>query len=277
MSNSKIDLLDSGECTSTVWENCYAETNTTAGNSSVVPPVLSARLNTRLGASIKYGRVEVVARMPEGDWLWPAIWMMPVNSTYGEWPQSGEIDLAESRGNNYTYPQGGNDIISSTLHWGPSSNSDAFWRTNVKRQALHTTFANKFHTFGLEWSEKYLFTYVDSRLLQVLYTNFNKPLWQRGNFPQVENGTRTVDPWGHTGRFNTPFDQKFYLILNVAVGGTNGWFEDQVNGKPWVDASPNAKKDFWQAKDQWFPTWKKPQMEVEKVTMWQQCDGHEEL
>jgi hypothetical protein len=277
MSNSKIDLLDSGECTSTDWENCYAETNTTAGNSTVVPPVLSARLNTRLGASIKYGRVEVVARMPEGDWLWPAIWMMPVNSTYGEWPQSGEIDLAESRGNNYTYPQGGNDIISSTLHWGPSSKSDAFWRTNVKRQALHTTFANKFHTFGLEWSEKYLFTYVDSRLLQVLYTNFNKPLWQRGNFPQVENGTRTVDPWGHTGRFNTPFDQKFYLILNVAVGGTNGWFEDQVNGKPWVDASPNAKKDFWQAKDQWFPTWKKPQMEVEKVTMWQQCDGHEEL
>ncbi|KAK3335058.1 concanavalin A-like lectin/glucanase domain-containing protein [Neurospora tetraspora] len=276
LSDSKIDLLASGDCTSTSFQNCVAATNTTAGNSSIVPPVLSARLNTRLGASIKYGRVEVTARLPEGDWLWPAIWMMPVNNTYGEWPQSGEIDLAESRGNNYTYPQGGNDIISSTLHWGPSSLSDAFWRTNVKRQALHTTFANKYHTFGLEWSEKYLFTYVDSRLLQVLYVNFNKqPLWQRGNFPQVENGTRTVDPWGQTGRLNTPFDQKFYLILNVAVGGTNGWFEDQVNGKPWFDASPNAKKDFWQAKDQWFPTWKKPQMEVEKVMMWQQCDGGE--
>ena len=203
---------------------------------------------------------------------------MPVNSTYGEWPQSGEIDLAESRGNNYTYPQGGNDIISSALHWGPSSASDAFWRTNVKRQALHTTFANKFHTFGLEWSEKYIFTYVDSRLLQVLYVNFKKePMWQRGNFPQIENGTRTHDPWGHTGRLNTPFDEKFYLILNVAVGGTNGWFEDEANGKPWVDASPNAPKDFWQAKDQWYPTWKKPTLEVEKVVMWQQCDGHEEL
>ncbi|KAK3396659.1 concanavalin A-like lectin/glucanase domain-containing protein [Sordaria brevicollis] len=275
LSDSKIDLLSSGECTSTSFQNCVAATNTSAGNSSIVPPVLSARLNTRLGASIKYGRVEVTARMPEGDWLWPAIWMMPVNNTYGEWPQSGEIDLAESRGNNYTYPQGGNDIISSALHWGPSSASDAFWRTNVKRQALHTTFANKFHTFGLEWSEKYLFTYVDSRLLQVLYTNFNKPLWQRGNFPQVENGTRTIDPWGHTGRLNTPFDQKFYLILNVAVGGTNGWFEDQVMGKPWVDGSANAKKDFWQAKDQWYPTWTRPQMEVQKVVMWQQCDGHE--
>lgn len=52
-----------------------------------------------------FGKVEVVAKMPQGDWLWPAIWMMPENSTYGDWPRSGEIDIAESRGNhgdNYT-------------------------------------------------------------------------------------------------------------------------------------------------------------------------------
>ncbi|KAK3695767.1 glycoside hydrolase family 16 protein [Podospora appendiculata] len=282
LTNSKINLLDKtskyGVCTSNDPMNCIAVTNTTSGNSTIVNPVLSGRINTKPGASIKYGRVEVTAKLPQGDWLWPAIWMMPVKDTYGPWPQSGEIDLAESRGNNHTHPQGGNNIVSSTLHWGPNPANDAFWRTNVKRQALHSTYSAQFHTFGVEWSQKYLFTYIDSRLLQVLYVNFDSPLWQRGNFPQVDsNNTRVQDIWGYTNRLNTPFDQRFFLILNVAVGGTNGWFEDNVNDKPWLNGSPNAKKDFWKAKDQWFPTWTQPQMEVSQVNMWQQCDGDEEL
>ena len=139
-------------------------------------------------------------------------------------------------------------------------------------------FRSGFNTFGLEWSQKYIFTYVNSRLLQVLYTNFNKPMWNRGGFPEsTSNGTRLADVWSQTGRDNTPFDQEFYLILNLAVGGTNGWFEDGKSGKPWLNDSPNAKKDFWQARDQWFPTWKQPQLEVKRVKMMQQCDGDEEL
>jgi beta-glucanase (GH16 family) len=204
--------------------------------------------------------------------------MMPVEETYGAWPASGEIDIMEARGNNYTYAQGGNDIMSSALHWGPDMANDAWWRTNVKRAALHTTYSTSFNTFGLEWSQKYLFTYVNSRLLQVLYTNFDQPLWQRGNFPNGNsNGTRLEDPWSQTGHINAPFDQPFYLILNVAVGGTNGWFEDGQSNKPWLDGSPNAKKDFWQSQDSWYPTWTDPAMEVSKVMMWQQCDGNEEL
>lgn len=274
----KIDLLKDGTCTSDSPAHCIAYTNVTAGNASIVPPVLSGRINTKRGAAIKYGRVEVTAKLPAGDWLWPAIWMMPVEDTYGPWPLSGEIDIAESRGNDYTHPQGGNNIVSSALHWGPSPAHDAWWRTNVKRPALHTTYAAGFNTFGLEWSQKYLFTYVNSRLLQVMYVNFDTPLWERGNFPAADsNGTRIRDPWSATGRPNTPFDQPFYLILNLAVGGTNGWFEDNVNGKPWLDASPNARKDFWLAKDRWLPTWTSPQMEVSRVVMWQQCDGDEDL
>ncbi len=271
--NNTINLLTSKTCTSASWFSCVAVTNTT--NGTIVPPVKSARLNTRLGATIRYGRIEVTAQLPAGDWLWPAIWMLPVNSTYGPWPNSGEIDIVESRGNNYTYLQGGNNIISSTLHWGPSSALDAWWRNNNKRSALHTTYHAGFHTFGLEWSEKYIYTYIDTRLLQVLYTNFDKPLWQKGNFPPASsNGTRLVDPWSQTGRDSTPFDQDFYLVLNVAVGGTNGWFDDGVAGKPWVDGSPTAKKDFWDARGQWLPTWEGGgQMIVKSVKMWQQ-KGH---
>jgi hypothetical protein len=270
--NNVIDLLQDGTCTSKVFSNCIAATNIT--NGTIVNPVKSARINSKKGASIKFGRVEVKARLPTGDWLWPAIWMMPVQETYGVWPRSGEIDIVESRGNNYSYAQGGNNIVSSTLHWGPNQASDAWWKTNVKRTALHTTYSKSYHTFGLEWSEKYLFTYVDTRLLQVLYTNFDEPLWGRGNFPLSDsNGTRLQDMWSQTGRYSTPFDQEFYLIINVAVGGTNGWFEDGKSGKPWVDHSPTAKRDFWSARDKWYPTWQNEgAMVVDSIKMWQQCD-----
>lgn len=268
-SDNVVNLTAMGICSSDKWNNCVASTNTT--NGTIIPPTRSGRISTKKGARITYGRVEVVAKLPTGDWLWPAIWMLPVNNTYGGWPLSGEIDIAESRGNNHSYPLGGNNVISSTLHWGPDLANDAWWRTYGKTQSLMTTFGKTFHTFGLEWSEKYIYMYLDSRLLQVMYNKFSKPLWERGNFPLSDsNGTNFVDPWSQTGNPSTPFDKDFYLILNVAVGGTNGWFQDGKAGKPWVDASPTAKKDFWNAKDTWYPTWTDPSMQVKSVKIMQQ-------
>ena len=277
--NHTLNLTHDHTCTSPSlsWTACVASTNTT--NGTVIPPVKSARLSTKL--SIKYGRVEVVAKFPAGDWLWPAIWMLPRNSTYGAWPASGEIDIAESRGNDYSYPQGGNNIVSSAMHWGPSPSTDAWWRTNNKRKALRSTYHDKFHTFGLEWSEKYLFTYVDGRLAQTLYTRFDggKSMWRKGKFPPAEgNGTALVDVWSHTGRGSTPFDEEFYLLINLAVGGTNGWFEDGVGGKMWVDGQKvgKARKSFWEGKDDWWPMWQKDrqgEFAIKSVRMWQQ-KGH---
>lgn len=79
----------------------------------------------------------------------------------------------------------------------------------------------------MEWTEDHIFTYLDTPSFQTLYWKFNKkePMWQRGFFAnREENSSHLEDPWGHTGRTNTPFDESFYLILNVAVGSTNGWF-----------------------------------------------------
>jgi beta-glucanase (GH16 family) len=82
------------------------ETNKTActasgnGVDQVINPVMSARISTKNHYSITYGRVEVRAKLPRGDWLWPAIWMLP-NS--GTWPMSGEIDIMEARGNGPEY------------------------------------------------------------------------------------------------------------------------------------------------------------------------------
>jgi hypothetical protein len=59
--------------------------------------------------------------------------------------------------------------------------------------------------------------------------------------------------------------------LNVAVGSTNGWWTDGSQGKPWVDSSPTAARDFWNARDQWYPTWKENgQMRVKSIKVWQQ-------
>jgi len=141
----------------------------------------------------------------------------------------------------------------STLHWGPDAHEDGYLHSTKTANALHTTYAEGFHTYGLEWSSKYLLTWVDSRLDQVYYTNFNAPFWSRGDFPAADpyTGQALVNPWGATGSDATPFDQDFYLILNVAVGSTNGYFADGVAGKPWVDESLTAKRDFWNAQNEY--------------------------
>ena len=267
LNNQTLEL--GKDCTGTAFLECNAVTNTT--NGTIIPPVKSGRINTKKGSNIKYGRVEVTAVLPRGDWLWPAIWLLPVNDTYGKWPRSGEIDIVESRGNNWTYAGGGNNVISSALYWGPNAANDAWWGTNAKREASHTTFAEKEHTFGLEWSERYLYTYIDNRLLQVLYTPFVSPLWTRGQFPFADsNGSMIVNPWT-SGGSNAPFDIPFYLIISLAVGGTNGWFQDGKSGKPRVDVSTAAAKDFWDAKDQWSPTWEQgAEMVISRVKLWQQ-------
>lgn len=72
---------------------------------------------------------------------------------------------------------------------------------------------------------------------------------------------------------NTPFDQRFYLILSLAVGGTNGYFPDGEGGKPWIDRGLNPMGDFWRAAGQWLPTWPEERergMTVRRVRMWEQ-------
>ena len=79
-----LNLTTAGTCTSKSINDCSIRSNKTSG--SIINPVRSARLNTKGKKTITYGRVEVVAKMPKGDWLWPAIWMMPQTDVYGPWP-----------------------------------------------------------------------------------------------------------------------------------------------------------------------------------------------
>lgn len=111
-----LNLTQDGTCTSGNVSQCVAISNTS--QLTVINPVMSARLTTRMSVNVRYGKVEVVARFPTGDWLWPSISMFPVNETYGKGPRSGEIDIITGRGNNASYTQRGVDYAQSTLHWG---------------------------------------------------------------------------------------------------------------------------------------------------------------
>ncbi|RDA85495.1 hypothetical protein CP532_0027 [Ophiocordyceps camponoti-leonardi (nom. inval.)] len=274
--NYTLDLSRDGSCTSRRNSSCFAHSDPVSG--SMIPPVRSARLSTRGRRSIRYGKVEVVAKLPRGDWIWPAIWMMPEDSVYGEWPRSGEIDIMESRGNSRLYPEGGNDIYYGTLHWGPTAETDSYWLTTGAKKIRRGDFSKEFHTFGIQWTSRYIYFYLDSRIHQIKFVDFrrDRPLYRLGRFSQMaENQTLLADPWSGskspTG--NAPFDQRFNLILSVAVGARNGWFPDHVGGKPWIDAAKNSQWMFWSAAKDWLPTWAAGDergMTVRSVKMWQQ-------
>jgi beta-glucanase (GH16 family) len=140
----------------------------------------SARMNTRLKRDWLYGRIDVRAKTPTGRGLWPAIWMLPSDWAYGGWPASGEIDIMELLGQEPGKVYG-------TIHWGvdPAHHLSSGGFYALPNGA---SFANGFHTFTLEWSADSLKWYVD--------------------------GTRF-----HSEGNGSPFDKRFHLLLNVAVGG----------------------------------------------------------
>ena len=236
------------------WYGCQ---RTSAGRrgGNVFNPIQSARLRTVNSFSFKYGVVEIRAKMPRGDWIWPAIWLLPVHNNYGQWPASGEIDLVESRGN-VDFDKMGVQQMGSTLHWGPHSPENGYPKTHQVYNLPSGDSADKFRTFKFYWSPERMITFVDDKV--VLNVTINESFWTRGNWDK----TSFNNPWANRpknkfGVSNAPFDQKYYLILNVAVGGTADYWPDGISpNKPWNNKSPHAVNEFYNAKDKWYPTWK---------------------
>eukprot|EP00299_Pterocystis_sp_00344_P009834 c4263_g1_i1.p1 GENE.c4263_g1_i1~~c4263_g1_i1.p1 ORF type:complete len:358 (+),score=84.79 c4263_g1_i1:46-1119(+) len=232
-------------CTDSSFYGCSRSSN----GANIINPVQSASIKTIKSFSFKYGVVEVRAKLPKGDWLWPAIWMLPKSDMYGIWPASGEIDIVESRGNANGYP-GGVSSFGSTLHFGPFYGQDPWQKAHAQYTLPSGDFSQDFHVFGLEWTPTKIVTYLDDPSNIVLSVDVsNQTYWQLGGFSD------TLDnPWEGAGN-DAPFDQEFFLKFNLAVGGTSGYFPDGIGGKPWVDNSQTAALNFWNAHGQWYPTW----------------------
>lgn len=181
--------------------------------------------------------------------------LMPKNNVYGTWPSSGEIDLMESRGNLKLFDGDtnvGTEQFGSTLHFGPRWDANG-WATAHSTKNFDGGLEKDFHVYKLVWTDSSLTFFLDDEQIGVV--NADDGFWKRAGFDQSGRD----NPWKR-GTLMAPFDQEFYIILNLAVGGTNGYFSDGFRNegapKPWANTSPNAMGDFWAGKDGWLTTWK---------------------
>ncbi|KAJ9072707.1 hypothetical protein DSO57_1025110 [Entomophthora muscae] len=252
--------MPNNECTSNAYYGCARSSD----GEHILNPIQSAQLRSFRSFSMKYGKFEVRAKLPRGDWIWPAIWLLPTDHAYGSWPASGEIDILESRGNAPGNGGTGNNEMASTLHWGTDFFSNQYERTTASYKLPNgQSFADDFHTFTLEWNPSSIITRVDDNI--VLNVPISDSFWNMGKF-----SSRLHNPWDGESK-DAPFNQEFNIILNVAIGGTNGYFPEGAGNKPWSNKSPSAAKDFNNAKNQWFSTWPQDEgraLAIDYIRVW---------
>jgi beta-glucanase (GH16 family) len=161
----------------------------------------SAKMFTQGKGDWMYGRFEVRAKMPFGQGLWPAIWMMPSDYyEYGGWPSCGEIDIAEMVG----FKPG---TVYGTLHYGqPWKNTGTGFNLPAGQ-----TFADDFHVFMLEWIPGRMTWFLD------------------GAPYSTQTEWYTSAPGA---KWPAPFDRAFYVQLNVAVGGNWPGQPDETTAFP---------------------------------------------
>ncbi len=152
-------------------------------------PYTSARLRTKGKFDPLYGRIEARIKVPAGQGLWSAFWMLPSTTQYGGWASSGEIDIMELLNST--------DRLYNTIHYGNGWPNNVSSGSNVYRAS---TWADGFHTYAVEWEPDYLRWYVDGVLI-----------YSRTSL----NWFSAAAMWNQ----RAPFDQPFHLLLNLAVGG----------------------------------------------------------
>jgi beta-glucanase (GH16 family) len=148
----------------------------------------SARINTKGLRDFTFGRIDSRAKLPKGKGIWPAIWMLGSNDSQVSWPACGEIDIMELRGST---PR----VNNTTMHYGSNTATHQYKGTQYTLPTATTgDFSTDFHTFSCLRGQDKMEFYVDG----TLYYTFTPSL---------------------TGSFAYPFNNPFYAILNVAVGG----------------------------------------------------------
>lgn len=156
-------------------------------------PYSSGKITTKNHFSLTYGRVDFRAKLPTGNGIWPALWMLPKDDRYGVWASTGEIDVMEARGR---LP----GTTSGALHFGGQ------WPANRHLSGEYhfpagQTFANDYHVYSVVWEEDNIKWYVDGKF----FFKVTRDQWYSAAAPNNPHA---------------PFDQPFYLIMNLALGGT---------------------------------------------------------
>jgi beta-glucanase (GH16 family) len=148
----------------------------------------STRLISKGKGDWRYGRIEIKAKLPKGRGTWPAIWMLSTDWKYGGWPESGEIDIMEHVG----FDPG---VVHGTIH---TQTYNHIKQTQKEGKITVENTDGQFHVYTLDWTKDRMDFLVDDK---VFYSVMRDP-------------AEDFKGW--------PFDQRFYLILNLAVGGNWG-------------------------------------------------------
>lgn len=147
----------------------------------------SARLSSVNKAEFQYGKFEIRAKLPNGKGTWPAIWMLGKNITTTKWPECGEIDIMEHVG----YDPG---VVHGTIHTAAYNHMIGTQKgKTIKTKNPY----DDFHTYELVWTKEKMEFFMDGML-----------------YNTIINEHKSTKEW--------PFDQPFYMILNLAIGGDWG-------------------------------------------------------
>lgn len=247
-------LILSG-CTSKISSECERK-----GKSfHILPPILSGRLNTKNTFSFQYGKIEIRARFPKGDWLYPEMWLQPKYDYYGPNYSSGCVILGLSRGNENLISTDGKIYDSRTLDFGLRVGTTKNLTNHIVSQTLENgpRWTKDFHTYTTIWDSNGFQFFVDGK--------------EFGKLTPQENG------WMYGNNFNkmAPFDQEFYITLGVGVGGIRVFPDGTTssgNVKPWKNVGAKAMLQFWHAKDQWLSSWRTNNeeniFEIDYIRIW---------
>ena len=174
-------------------------------NPKKAQPYTSGKIRTLGISSWKYGKVEFRAKPPKGQGTWPAVWMMPSNNHYGGWPRSGEIDILEgvNLGASCLQCEGnvGENRMISAIHFGDYTPNNKLRDTRVALPSKALP-SDDFHVWTLEWGKGLMRFYLDGRK----YWELTEKDWHSAS-PKAD------------GNPVAPFDQPFYIMANLAIGG----------------------------------------------------------
>lgn len=149
---------------------------------------VSARITTEYKQTFLYGTLKIVAKLPVARGSWPAIWMLSDSKPFGRWPNSGEIDIVEYRGN---HP---GEVLFSLHTETYNHKKDGHYHAN------HKMTLDGFHEYTLDWTKEMMTLLIDGKKIHTFHKGEKKDTSSKG--------------W--------PFDHPFHLIFNVAVGGMLG-------------------------------------------------------
>ena len=189
----------------------YKPGATCTGGNTKTGNFTSGFVQTKNKAYFKYGYIEARIKMPKNKSTWPGFWMSPNNSPYGPgWPDWGEIDIVETKGSNHQF-------AASDAHWRDKNTPTGQTGSHRNRQGVippskfgtgnDTT---EWHTYGVKWTEGKLEYFIDGE-------------WHH-TITEFKNSNSTGSP-------NGPFDQNFFLRLNLAIGGNyiDSPWDDPIN------------------------------------------------